>query len=140
VGPVVGHLSDRWGPVRVTLVAGAVEVATLAMLALPVSLAWTAVTAVTLFLASTALQVSLDATVGGLAPEGQRARLLGWYSTWLDLGAATGPLLGYAIAGGAQLQWLYLAVAVSLAVVGVVYVAVFTREGKGDLAGASPAR
>jgi len=139
-GPVVGHLSDRWGPVRVTLVAGAVEVATLAMLALPVSLAWTAVTAVTLFLASTALQVSLDATVGGLAPEGQRARLLGWYSTWLDLGAATGPLLGYAIAGGAQLQWLYLAVAVSLAVVGVVYVAVFTREGKGDLAGASPAR
>jgi len=139
-GPIVGHLADRWGPVRVTLLAGAIEVGTLALLALPVSLAWTATTAVALFLASTALQVSLDATVGGLVPEGQRARLLGWYSTWLDLGAATGPLLGYAIEGGAQLQWLYLAVAASLAVVGVVYVAVFTREGKGDLTEASQAR
>jgi len=139
-GPIVGHLADRWGPVRVTLLAGAIEVGTLALLALPVSLAWTATTAVALFLASTALQVSLDATVGGLVPEGQRARLLGWYSTWLDLGAATGPLLGYAIEGGAQLQWLYLAVAASLAVVGVVYVAVFTRESKENLTEASQAR
>lgn len=125
-GPIVGHLADRWGPVRVTLTAGAIEAGALAMLALPVALVWTAATTVVLFLASTALQVSLDTTAGGLAPPQRRARTLGWYTTWLDLGAAAGPLLGYAIGGGEHLAWLYLAAGAALALVGIVYVAVFT--------------
>lgn len=139
-GPIVGHLADRWGPVRVTLTAGAVEVGALVLLAVPLSLAWTSAVAVTLFLASTALQVSLDATVGGLGPKGRRARSLGWYTTWHDLGAAAGPLLGYAVAGGAHLGWMYLAAATALALVGVVYVAVFTRPRKPEHATAEPAR
>lgn len=124
-GPVAGHLADHYGRVRVTLLAGTIQVAALVALALRFGLLWTSASAVILFLAATALQVSLDATAGGLAPPANRSRTMSWYATWLDLGAATGPLVGYLVGVGVGLDWMYVLAAGLLLAAGLVYVRVF---------------
>lgn len=59
---------------------------------LPLSLA-----AIVVFISGTALSASLDASLGDLALPGQRARVIGRYTTFHDLGSTCGPLLGYAL-------------------------------------------
>ena len=126
-GPVSGHLSDRHGRLRVTLLAGAIQAVALLALALADELGWTILAAVGLFLAATALQSALDATAGELAPPGSRARVMSWYATCLDFGAATGPLIGYLIGAGLGLDAMYRATALLLILTGLVYAAVFRQ-------------
>ena len=126
-GPISGHLSDRHGRLRLTLLAGTIQAASLLGLAQVGLLGWTIVVAVALFLAATALQSALDATAGELAPPGSRARVMSWYATCLDLGAATGPLIGYLIGSGFGLDWLYRATAILLIAMGMAYAAIFGR-------------
>ena len=126
-GPVSGHLSDRHGRLRLTLLAGGIEALALLGLAQADELGWTILAAVGLFLAATALQSALDATAGELAPPDSRARVMSWYATCLDLGAATGPLIGYLIGAGLGLDAMYRSTALLLILTGLVYAAVFRQ-------------
>jgi MFS family permease len=97
LGPYLGHLSDRLGRHRVILTAfggGSVALAIFASVSalLPLTLATIAI-----FTAGTALSAALEAALGDLAPAHQRARIIGRYTTFQDLGSACGPLLGYAL-------------------------------------------
>jgi MFS family permease len=97
LGPYLGHLSDRLGRHRVILAAFLTGTLALAVFAgatafIPLSLA-----VLVLFISSTALSASLDASLGDLAPAGEQARTIGRYTTFADLGSACGPLLGYAL-------------------------------------------
>jgi MFS family permease len=97
LGPYLGHLSDRLGRHRVILAAFltgtlALVIFTSVAAFIPLSLA-----ALVIFTSSTALSASLDASLGDLAPAGEQARTIGRYATFTDLGAACGPLLGYAL-------------------------------------------
>lgn len=127
-GPVVGHFADRFGAPRVTVLAGLFEIGALFMLAIPLSLLWTILAAITLFIAATAVQVSLDAMAGRLAPSKRRAQVLGWYTTAHDLGSASGPLIGFAMSVGIGLGWMYASAATLLAMIGAVYLGVFRTE------------
>ena len=120
-GPVAGHLTDRHGRRAFALGAGGLEVLALVALSLGLGLAWTVGAALLLFVAATALQAALDATAGDLAPPARRSRTMSWYATWLDLGAAAGPLLGYLAAAGLGLDWRYRGAAVLLLAVGLAY-------------------
>jgi MFS family permease len=120
-GPVAGHLSDRYGRRAFALGAGGLEALALVALSLGLGLAWTVGAALLLFVAATALQAALDATAGDLAPPARRSRTMSWYATWLDLGAAAGPLLGYLAAAGLGLDWRYRGAAILLLAVGLAY-------------------
>ncbi|HEX2173171.1 MAG TPA: MFS transporter [Dehalococcoidia bacterium] len=125
-GPLSGHLSDRHGRLRLTLIAGLIEAAALWGLAQGGSLAATIVSAVALFLAATALQSALDATAGDLAPPAARSRTMSWYATCLDLGAAVGPLAGYyLIEAGLGPDLLYRATGSLVVLMGLVYLTGF---------------
>ena len=127
-GPFAGHLSDRYGRASLALVVMAGEAAALLGLAADGGLCWTVASALGLFLAATTLQVTLDATAGGLAPPARRALTMSWYATCLDLGAAIGPLVGYLVGVGVGLEWMYRGVAGLLVLVGLLYAVVFWRE------------
>lgn len=127
-GPYAGHLSDRFGRRPVIFLAGMVQIMAMVALSLPGSIAWTVVAAVAVFLAAPAVQVSLDAQTGGLGPPNRRAQTMSIYATWLDLGAAVGPLVGYGLASGIGLAWLYRSMALLLVFAGVVYGSVFRGE------------
>ncbi|GBD10479.1 Multidrug resistance protein MdtG [bacterium HR23] len=116
LGPALGAAADRLGRRRTTTVG--LPLLALGMLAL----AWVKPTGVALaflplvFLAATASQVSMDALAGNLAPRDVRAVLLGRYTTWADLGAAAGPLLGYLGLVRTSLPLLYTSAGVLLLV------------------------
>jgi MFS family permease len=100
LGPYLGHLSDRLGRHRVIL---ALLVFASVAAFIPLSLA-----ALVIFISSTALSASLDASLGDLVPAGEQAHTLGRYATFADLGSACGPLLGYALGVWLGLVPMYL--------------------------------
>ncbi|MCS7207866.1 MAG: MFS transporter [Dehalococcoidia bacterium] len=116
LGPGLGALADRWGRRRTITVC--LPLLAAGMLALawvhPVGVALAFLPLV--FLTATACQVCLDALAGNFAPRDLRPMLLGRYTTWADLGAAAGPLLGYLGLVRASLPLLYSAAAVLLLV------------------------
>jgi MFS transporter, DHA1 family, multidrug resistance protein len=126
-GPVSGHLSDRWGRLRFTLGAGFVQFVALLLLGQAWGLLWTVVAALILFVAATSVQVSLDATAGDLALQGNRSRVMSWYATSHDLGAATGPLVGYFVGIGIGLGVMYPLTAAVFGVVGAGFTFVQLR-------------
>jgi MFS family permease len=109
--PIAGHSSDRWGRLPFFISVAGVQVVSLSLLGAFEALLWTMISAVVLFFAATAVQVSLDAAAGDLAIHGNRARLMSWYATSHDLGAAIGPIVGYSIGIALGLGIIYPATA-----------------------------
>ena len=109
LAPVFGHLSDRVG--RSTLIfsgllSGGVSLISLAFFKRPFFL----VPAIFGNYASTiAISVSSDASIAKLTPQALRGRFISGYVTWLDFGAALGPIFGYLIGASFSLEWMYLA-------------------------------
>jgi MFS family permease len=97
LGPYLGHLSDRLGRHRVILAAFLIGTLALAVFASVTAFIPLGLAAVVVFISSTALSAALDASLGDLAPAGEQGRTIGRYATFTDLGAACGPLLGYAL-------------------------------------------
>jgi MFS family permease len=126
-GPTAGHVSDRWGRLRFFVIAAVVQVVSLAILGVLPALLWTLVGAVAFFVASTAVQVSLDAAAGDLAIHGNRARIMSWYATAHDLGAAIGPILGYSIGIAIGLEFIYPGAATLFLATAIAFVAVRYR-------------
>jgi MFS family permease len=124
-GPVAGHLSDKHGRMRFLLAAGLVEVGGLAGLALAPGIWAFILCAVGLFLAATAVKVTLDALAGDLAPVGRRSQTMSAYATWSDFGSAAGPLVGWIIGIGLGLNWMYLGSATTLVLAGCALVLAF---------------
>ena len=75
-----------------------------------------------LFLASVGVNAALDAAIGETSPDSRRAAVMGRYSTWLDLGAALGPLTGFLIADRIGFQGGFLVGAALLAGAWALYV------------------
>lgn len=109
--PLAGHSSDRSGRLPFFISVAGIQVVALALLGVFESLLWTILGAVALFFAATAVQVSLDASAGDLAIHGNRARLMSWYATSHDLGAAIGPIVGYSVGIAIGLGVVYPAIA-----------------------------
>lgn len=126
--PLAGYLADCWGRHRV--VAVAMPLACFAVVALALQPALPAVIGLVflIFAAGTILHVTFDAIAGDIAPVGKRRAFFSLFVTWQDLGAATGPLLGYWLASQAGPVWLYLTSASLLLAAAAVYVATFMRR------------
>lgn len=124
-GPIAGHLSDRFGRWILILFFGIFEAGSFLALSLANGLLWTAGASLALAISATAFQVTLDATAGDIAPPAQRARTLSWYATWIDLGAAIGPLVGFLLGAGIGLEWLYRGASLLVLFVGMLYVVTF---------------
>ena len=60
------------------------------------------------FAATTAGKITLDASAGDLSSESDRSGVMSRYATWTDLGAAFGPIAGYALLSVLNIQWIYL--------------------------------
>ena len=63
---------------------------------------------VLMFFFSVSLETSLDALLGQLSPEQEKSSIVSRYSTWQDIGAAMGPLVGFMIAIGYGVQFGYI--------------------------------
>lgn len=118
LAPAIGHASDRWGRVRITSAGFAIGAGGLVVLAASSQAAVILLGVLAAFGAATILGVGLAATAGDLAPPERRSAVMSGYATFLDIGAALGPLVGLAFASLATLRGLYLVAAVLLLVAG----------------------
>lgn len=98
VSPVTGKIIDRAGRRRPFLILAHTMVLLLLAFALTRSPVMTIVTACFLFFAGNALEVLLDAAISDTAWSAKnRNTRISRYTSFYDLGAATGPIVGYAI-------------------------------------------
>jgi MFS family permease len=125
--PFAGHLSDRHGRRGLLLVSGLTTAVGLLGLTAVTSLIGTAAVALLFFVGSTALRVSIDASAGDLAPAPIRSRVMSWYASWTDLGAAVGPFVAYPLAEAVGLAWVYRAGAVCLLLAGSAALSILLR-------------
>lgn len=121
-GPLSGHLSDRHGRRIMLVLAGTVEVAGLVLLALGGSVWLTVLVTAALFFSATAVNVTIQAIAGQLAAPERRSQAMSWYATFHDLGAAAGPLIGWA---GISLALMYPVSAGLLLLAGAIFVTIF---------------
>ena len=65
------------------------------------------ITIVLMFFFSVSLETSLDALLGEISPENQKSSIVSRYSTWQDLGAALGPIIGFLFASNLGISFGY---------------------------------
>lgn len=133
MSPLAGYLSDRTGSRRMVAVVG-----TLTILAgfLVFVLAPRGLGAVVIGVALTAigegvLHPSLAAWVGDATPEHRRGVMMGALATVNDLGAAIGPVVGYALAAALDLDAAYALCLALTASSALVLLAVSARRASG---------
>jgi len=128
LGPVFGHLSDRLGKETVIVTSLGIAAVSMIGVALWPTLAMAIPAFTCVFFASTALIVSLNASIADLAPANRRTSILSRYATWADIGSGTGPIVALPMVATLGFGWTYGAgAAVTLAALGI-YLAVFMRK------------
>jgi MFS family permease len=116
LSPLFGHLSDRRGRRTVALLSGGVTLGGLLVLAKLEGFAGIALGSAAVFVASSALQVTLEAWAADHAHGGTWTSVMSRFATYRDAGSALGPLLALPLAGAVGLGPVYLGVAAALAV------------------------
>jgi MFS family permease len=124
---VAGYLADRCGQHGVIVWAMSVNLLTVAALALQAPLWLVIGLLLVVSMAGVTLNVTHNTVAGDLAPPGKRSMFLSLFVTCQDLGAATGPLLGYWIGPTFGMDWLYLSGALILLLACLFHAGTFTR-------------
>jgi MFS family permease len=127
LAPGFGHLSDRIGRGRMIPALLLIEVIGVAGLSLAANRGAVIAATLAVFLTSTALTAASDAAAGDLAPPEHRAVVMSAYSDWIDIGAALGPPLAFALAQSIGLFPSYGCAAVLVLAVAVWFVAAWRR-------------
>ncbi len=126
--PYLGYVADRFGRERVIAIAAPMCLVSLVLLASP-GLLWLSLLSLPLaFVSLAAVNVSLDAMAGGLAPRNRRAKVMSRYATWQDSGSALGPLLAYAVLEFTSLTWVFAANALLICLAFAFFVLAFRGE------------
>jgi MFS family permease len=108
-----GHIADVFGRRRTITVGITLMLASLALAGLSPNLELIVLSLPVLFLSGALLETALDAAMGETAPQTSRGAGMARYGTWLDLGAAIGPILGFVIGekyGFSTGYWIAVAV------------------------------
>ncbi len=108
-GPVWGYLGDRFGHERIPIFAIPMSVAALLLMGFDAPALWAFVWLPVAFVGVSAAHISLNATIGGMAPVHRRPQVMSRLASWQDLGFASGPLLAYAALGSVSLTFIYVA-------------------------------
>jgi MFS family permease len=125
--PVAGYLADRWGRQRMITATMSVTICMVAALAVPTSLLLVIGILLAVSITGVTLNVVFNTVAADLVPASKRSMFLSLFVTCQDLGAATGPLLGYWIGPMFGVGWLYLSGALILLLANLLYVITFTR-------------
>ena len=102
-----GSISDKFGRKAVLSICLPVIILGLAILIIKNVFVIVIVVPI-VFAATTAAKITLDASAGDLSSDLDKSEVMSRYATWTDLGAALGPIAGYALLSLLDIQWVYL--------------------------------
>jgi len=96
-GVIFGTLSDKYGRKSNILLSSILMLISIIVAISNISFYISIACIVFMFFLSVSLETSLDALIGEASPEAHKPSIISRYSTWQDLGAAFGPILGFII-------------------------------------------
>ena len=107
-GVLFGTLSDKFGRKINIISSSALMIMTILILISGLNFFISVMFLVLMFFLSVCLDTSLEASLGEISPEKEKSNIVSRYSTWQDLGAALGPILGYIIASYYGINYGYI--------------------------------
>ena len=107
-GVLFGTLSDKFGRKINIISSSSLMIMTILILISGLNFYISVVFLVLMFFLSVSLDTSLEASLGEISPEKEKSNIVSRYSTWQDLGAALGPILGYIIASYYGINYGYI--------------------------------
>ncbi len=107
LGPISGYISDRIG--RHVVIIGSLSIIGIALTTVAIlPIVWVVIPSFTLiFFSSTALLVSLNASIAVVAPPKHRMKILGRYATFSDAGSGIGPIFALPMVANLGFSWSY---------------------------------
>ena len=106
-GIIFGTISDKFGRKINILLSSTLMIVCILLSISGISFYLSIISLVLMFFFSVSLETSLDALLGEISPENQKSSIISRYSTWQDLGAAVGPIVGFIIASGLGISYGY---------------------------------
>jgi len=106
-GIIFGTISDKFGRKINILFSSSLMIICILFSISGISFYLSIISLVLMFFFSVSLETSLDALLGEISPENQKSSIISRYSTWQDLGAALGPMIGFIIASGLGISFGY---------------------------------
>ena len=107
-GIIFGALSDKFGR-RFNIIISSVLILFAIIIAISsISFYISIACIILMFFLSVSLETSLDAQIGEASPEKEKSSIISRYSTWQDLGAAFGPILGFIIGSYFGINYGYI--------------------------------
>lgn len=107
-GVLFGTLSDKFGRKINIISSSSLMIMTILILISGLNFFISVMFLVLMFFLSVCLDTSLEASLGEISPEKEKSNIVSRYSTWQDLGAALGPILGYIIASYYGINYGYI--------------------------------
>ena len=106
-GIIFGTISDKFGRKNNILLSSTLMIVCILLSISGISFYLSIFSLVLMFFFSVSLETSLDALLGEISPKNQKSSIISRYSTWQDLGAAVGPVVGFIIASGLGISFGY---------------------------------
>jgi len=97
-GIIFGAISDKFGRNINIILSTILMLISIILAIMGLSFVISVVCIILMFFFSVALETSLDALLGEISPKNDKPSIVSRYSTWQDLGAAFGPILGFLFA------------------------------------------
>ena len=106
-GIIFGTISDRFGRKMNIIISSILMLFSIIICISGINFYLSIITIVLMFFFSVSLETSLDALLGEISPENQKSSIVSRYSTWQDLGAALGPIIGFLFASNLGISFGY---------------------------------
>ncbi len=129
-GIIFGTISDKFGRKINILFSSSLMIICILFSISGISFYLSIISLVLMFFFSVSLETSLDALLGEISPENQKSSIISRYSTWQDLGAALGPMIGFIIASGLGISFGYYLSIFMFFLCIIPFVRLFTNQEK----------
>ena len=127
-GIIFGSISDKFGrKINIIISSLAMIIAILISLS-GIHFYLSIVCIVLMFFFSVSLETSLDSLLGEISPEKQKSSIVSRYSTWQDLGAALGPMVGFIFATGLGISFGYYLSIFMFVFAIITFLKIFTNQ------------
>ncbi|OUW95438.1 MAG: hypothetical protein CBD90_03760 [Chloroflexi bacterium TMED230] len=129
-GIIFGTLSDNFGRKNNIMISTFLMLIAILLAISGIDFYLSLICIILMFFFSVSLETSLDAFLGEISSKENKSSIVSRYSTWQDLGAALGPVIGFSIASGFGVSFGYYLSILMFFICIILFFRTFTNREK----------